>query len=144
MNLPVVGIPSFGTPAFGIPVFGTPDFVIPGFGKSQSRGEISVSGRVPVWVLPAFGIPTFGILAFGIPVFGIPTVGSPAFRIPTFESLVEFRYPLIRHPLDYCAQGAEGIFGEIFLVKNLEHNSGSQFMVHSGLSLSALLGLARF
>ena len=36
----------------------------------------------------------------------------------------------------YCAQGAEGIFGEIFLVKNLEHNSGSQFMVRSGLSLS--------
>ena len=37
---------------------------------------------------------------------------------------------------------AEGIFGEVLLVKNLEHNSGCQFMVRSGLSRSALLGLA--
>ena len=45
------------------------------------------------------GVPTFGILAFAIAVFGIPIVGIPAFGIPTFGSLVEFRHPLIRHPL---------------------------------------------
>ena len=33
----------------------------------------------------------------------------------------------------HCARGAEGIFSEIFAVKNLEHNSGSQFIVRSGL-----------
>ena len=41
----------------------------------------------------------------------------------------------------YGAQGAEGILGEFFLLKHLEDNSGSRFMVRSGL-LSALLGLA--
>ena len=41
-------------------------------------------------VFPAFGIP-----ALGIPGFGVPTVGIPAFGI-----LVEFRHPLVRHPLD--------------------------------------------
>ena len=40
------------------------------------------------------------------------------------------------------AQGAEGIFGENFLLKNLEHKSGSQFMVRSGRPLSVLHGLA--
>ena len=34
------------------------------------------------------------------PFFGIPTVGIPAFGIPTFGILVEFRHPLVRHPLD--------------------------------------------
>ena len=42
----------------------------------------------------------------------------------------------------YGARGAAGIFGEIFLLKNLEHSSGSRFMVRSGLPLSAFLGLA--
>ena len=39
-------------------------------------------------------------------------------------------------------QGEEGIFGEMFLVENLEHNSGSRFMVRSGLPLAAPLSLA--
>ena len=38
----------------------------------------------------------------------------------------------------YCAQGAEGIFGEIFLVKNLEHNSGSQWSAQASLSQHSL------
>ena len=88
MNLPVFGIPVFEIPAFGIPVFGIPAFGIPGFG-------ITVSGRVLVWVFPTFGIP-----AFGIPACGIPNFGIPAFGIPTIGVLVEFRHPLIRHPLD--------------------------------------------
>ena len=61
--------------------------------------ESMLSGRVPVWVSPTFGIPVFGIPDFGIPDFGIP-VGIPGFGIPTFGISVEFRHPLIKHPLD--------------------------------------------
>ena len=49
-----------------------------------------------MWVFPTFEIPDFGI----------PTVGIPAFGIPIFGILVEFRHPLVRHPLD-CPQAKD-------------------------------------
>ena len=57
--------------------------------ESLSWGESHCGFSLPSDPLPS-----------GIPAFGIRTVRIPAFGIPTFCISVEFRHPLIRHPLD--------------------------------------------
>ena len=86
-----------------------------GFGSWKTVPAVPVRCSVPAKTVPA------------VPVSGSGSVPGP---------------PCIFLFICMGGQRAEGIFCEIFLLKNVEHNSGSLFMVRSGLHPSAFLGLA--